>query len=71
MTTEEAVNEVLDPFIRFQIIKTHKTGNHGNHSNAGKQTPVNKPLEESSQPYGHPEAHIAFGLDIIYTIILY
>ena len=36
-----------------------------NHSNAGKQTPVNKPLEESSQPYGHPEAHTAFGHDII------
>ena len=38
-------------------------------------TPVNKPLEESSQPYSHPEAHTAFALDSgtpgRVTIILY
>ena len=47
----------------------------GNQSNAGKQTPIPgaKPNPYVSSPcYGHPEAHRAFGRDImIYKIVLY
>ena len=43
----------------------------GNDSNAGKQTPRSPIPSVSSPRYGHPEAHRAFGRDImIYTIIL-
>ena len=44
----------------------------GNYSNAGKQTPRSPIPSVSSPRYGHPEAHRAFGRDImIYRIMLY
>ena len=44
----------------------------GNHSNTGKQNPAKPNPYVSSPRYGHPEAHRAFGRDImIHKIILY